>query len=285
MCSHSKVGFAIPTDTFRVVYVPDPQNIANQLSRLLRDGKNKTEHLHKAEEYVHFVELNATPRALTTREVEEASAVDEEIAKLKIAMKTGRFDKCEQYAPVAGELCTIGQLVLRGTHIVLPCKLRPQALALAHEGHLGVVGTKQNLRSKVWWPGMDEAAEKHCISCHGCQLMARPDPPEPLRPTTLPDGPWQDVATDLLVPSHLDTAYWFFRDYYSRYYEYAILTSTTMEKIIDCLEDTFSRQGLPVTISQKTVLSSGQKNSRNTVTTMESHISKLPQNGHKQMAK
>ena len=55
---------------------------------------------------------------------------------------------------VAGELCVIGQLVLRGICIVIPQKLRPRTLALAHEGHLGVVGTKQNLRTKVWWPGI-----------------------------------------------------------------------------------------------------------------------------------
>jgi len=74
----------------------------------------------------------------------------------------------------------IGQLVLRGTRIVLPSKLRPQAIPLAHKGHLGIIGTKQNLRRKVWWPGIDKATEKFCKSCYGCQLVARPNPPEPL---------------------------------------------------------------------------------------------------------
>ena len=46
---------------------------------------------------------------------------------------------------VAGELCVIDQLVLRGTRIIIPSKLQPRTLALAHEGHLGVVGTKQTL--------------------------------------------------------------------------------------------------------------------------------------------
>ena len=55
--------------------------------------------------------------------------------------------------------CAIGQLVLRGTRIVLPSKLRSQAISLAHEGHLGTVGTKRSLRSKVWWPGIDKAAD------------------------------------------------------------------------------------------------------------------------------
>ena len=91
---------------------------------------------------------------------------------------------------VAGELCVLGQPVLRGTRIVIPKKLQPRNLTLAHEGHLGVVRTKQNLRIKVWWPGMDKGAHRHCRVCHGCQLVARPDSLEPLRPTALPDGPW-----------------------------------------------------------------------------------------------
>ena len=37
-------------------------------------------------------------------------------------------------------------------------------------------------------------------------------------------------------------------DYYSRYYEYEIMTSATTLKVIDDLEDIFSRHSLPVTI-------------------------------------
>jgi hypothetical protein len=232
---------------FRVVYIPGPRNIADPLSRLLKDTTTEV-HQHGAEEYVRFVAVNATPNALTTREVEEASAIDDELREVREAIKTGHFESCKSYIPIAGELCTIGQLVLRGTRIILPSVLRPRALALAHEGHLGIVGTKQNLRSKVWWPGMDKAAEKHCKTCHGCQLVARPDPPEPLRPTKLPQGPWMDVATDLLGPFDSGHSILVTVDYYSRYYEYAILKSTTTEKVIDALEEMFSRHGLPFTI-------------------------------------
>ena len=35
------------------------------------------------------------------------------------------------------------------TRIVIPKKLRPRVLSIAHEGHLGIVGTKQKLRSKL----------------------------------------------------------------------------------------------------------------------------------------
>ena len=152
------------------------------------------------------------------------------------------------YAPTAAELCVIGYIVLRGTRIVLPSTLRSRALTLAHEGHLGIVGTKQHLRTKVWWPGMDRAAEKYCKSCHGCQITSRPDAPEPLRPTTLPEGPWQALAVDLPGPLPSKHLILVAVDYYSRYYEYEVLTSTTTDKVIDSLENMFSRHGLPMTL-------------------------------------
>lgn len=65
----------------------------------------------------------------------------------------------------------------------------PNTLALTDEGHLGVVGTTQNLRTKVWWPGMDRAADRHRRVCHGCRLVAQPDTFEPNHSTPLPEGP------------------------------------------------------------------------------------------------
>ena len=127
--------------------------------------------------------------------------------------------------------------------------LQPRTLALAHEGHLGVVGTKQNLTTKVWWPGMDKAAERHCQVCHGCQLMAWPDPPEPIRSTSLPDGPWQDLAVDLMGPLSSGHSLLVIVDYYySRFYKVEVMQSTTTEKVIDRLAYTFCRHGLPNTI-------------------------------------
>ena len=186
--------------------------------------------------------------ALITREVEETSADDEELKEVRKTIATGRFEKWRQYMTVTVELCVIGQLVLRGACIIIPRKLQPRTLALAHEGHLGVVGTKQNLRTKVWWPGMDKAAERHCRACHGCQLVARPDPPEPIRSTSFPDGPWQDLAVDLMGPLPSGHSVLVIVDYYSQFYEVEVMQSTTTEKVIDRLADTFCRHGLPNTI-------------------------------------
>ena len=67
------------------------------------------------------------------------------------------------------ELCAIGKVVLRGTGIVIPQSLRQQVLAIAHEGHVGIVAAKLRLRTKVWWPGIHDDAEQYVRSCHGCQ--------------------------------------------------------------------------------------------------------------------
>ena len=114
---------------------------------------------------------------MRTREVEEVSADDEEFTTVRKAINDSSWDKmvCKQYIPCCDEFCVVGQLVLRGTRVVIPKKLRPKVLSLAPEGHVGIVGTKQKLRSKVWWPGMEKDAEKYCKACYGYQLVSRPD--------------------------------------------------------------------------------------------------------------
>ena len=82
-----------------------------------------------------------------------------------------------------------------------------------------MVETKQDLRTKVWWPGNDKAAERYCRSCYECQLVSKPNPPVPLKHTTLPDGPRQDLAVDFMGPLPSGYSLLVIVDYYSRYYQ------------------------------------------------------------------
>ena len=103
--------------------------------------------------------------------------------------------------------------------------------------------------AKVWWPGMERDAEKYCKTCHGCQLVSCPTPPEPIRTTPLPTGPWRDLAIDLLGPLPTGESILVVVDYYSRYYEVDILKSTVASKVISSLEEMFARHGLPVSLT------------------------------------
>ena len=238
---------------FKVKYLPGEQNIADPLSRLSQTkGPAKPSSAHKvSDDFVRFVAVTATPKAMTTREIEEASAEDDEFVELRACVNSGNWkgDKLKQYVPVSSELCVIGKLILRGTRIVIPSKLRPQVLALAHEGHPGIVSMKQRLRSKVWWPGIDRQAERFCKTCLGCQLVSSPVNPEPIKSTPLPRGPWQDLAIDLLGPLPSGDSVLVVVDYFSRFYEIGIMRSTTSEKIIECLEEVFTTHGLPLSVT------------------------------------
>ena len=121
-------------------------------------------------------------------------------------------------------------------------------LDLAHEGYQDIVKTKQQLRTKVWWPGRDREAEQACRTCQGCLLLGKPLPPEPMKRTELPTQPWQDLAADLLgslpMSEHLLVAV----DYFSWYFEVAIIKSVTFSKVSNCLEAMSAAHRLPFSI-------------------------------------
>ena len=90
---------------FSVIHRPERENIADALSRLRHRRVEPDNHRRCTEEYVRFVAVSATPTAFTTREIEEASADDEELKEVRKAIATGRSKNCRQYMTVAGELC------------------------------------------------------------------------------------------------------------------------------------------------------------------------------------
>ncbi|PFX23302.1 Uncharacterized protein K02A2.6 [Stylophora pistillata] len=91
-------------------------------------------------------------------------------------------------------------------------------------------------------------AEQYVRSCHGCQLVGQATTPQPLTPTVLPLGKWQDLSLDLLVPMPTGEYLLVVIDNYSRYYEVEILMSVNASQIIARLETIFAVHSLPVTI-------------------------------------
>jgi hypothetical protein len=101
------------------------------------------------------------PEALTAHDIEQISQDDEEITQLRYAIRKGTsFENLPNYKHVKDELSVLGKLVLRGTRIVIPASLRKKLLKLAHEGHQGIVKTKQRLRDIVWWPGIEKMSKE-----------------------------------------------------------------------------------------------------------------------------
>ena len=84
--------------------------------------------------------------------------------------------------------------------------------------------------------------------CHGCQIVSGKPCPEPMKRTVLPEGPWQDVAADLLGPLPGGEYVFVVVDYCSRYFEIEILKSVLSRDIVDSLDRIFARHGIQVSV-------------------------------------
>jgi hypothetical protein len=65
---------------------------------------------------------------------------------------------------------------MRSNRVVIPLILQRCVVLIAHDGHQGVSKTKELLRSKVWFVGIDRLVEEviWCqMSCHGCQINTK----------------------------------------------------------------------------------------------------------------
>ena len=99
-----------------------------------------------AEEYVRMVAISATPSAMTTREIERASAEDEELTEVCKCWKTGDWSCApSSYNLLRDEITVVRRLVMRGMRIVVTFSLHERVLELSHEGHRGIVKTKDRL--------------------------------------------------------------------------------------------------------------------------------------------
>ncbi len=91
--------------------------------------------------------------------------------------------------------------------IVMPLKLRPHVLSLAHDhpwsGHLGINKTYNRVLQHFFWPGLKTDVSKYCKTCHICQVGGKPNqvvPPAPLCPIPAISEPFERVLVDCVGP-------------------------------------------------------------------------------------
>lgn len=113
------------------------------------------------------------------------------------------------------------------------------------KGHQGIVKTKQRLRTKVLWPGIDRKAEELVRSCHACRINSATSQEVPTTRTELPAKPWQMLAMDLCGSFTSGYHLLVLTDYYSKWVSVNILQNPTSVNIINCLRHSFATHGLP----------------------------------------
>ena len=196
------------------------------------------------------------PDAVTLKMVQVGTKEDATMQGLIKALEKGYLpndNRLKEYKMVFNELTYADQVLLRGDRLVIPDaelfpgsgSLRQMVVDNAHEGHQGIVKCKKLLRAKVWFPGMDAMMEKKVNNCIACQATTYQPTRDPLKPTELPDGPWQHVDMDFWGPLPSGESILVVIDPYSRYPEVEFTRSTSATAVVPKLDKIFSTHGFP----------------------------------------
>ena len=138
----------------------------------------------------------------------------------------------------------------RGERAVVPASLQQKILSMAHEGHSGMVKTKQKCRTSVWWPGIDKQSEDHVRSCEACIQSGKSIKPTklPLNRVKLPKQPWQKLQIDIVDEIHgAPSTHKYIivvHDLHSKWAEIHLCSHVSSQRVISFLCDLFTRWGL-----------------------------------------
>ena len=180
---------------FKLKHEAGKDNPTDYMSRHTSGTPTTTEQKeHKEAElvdtHVNVIIRDDLPVALTLGQMRAATAKDPQLQLLTTAVQSGYMHNTEKgmlkpCRDIFSELSVAQGLILRGSKLVVPEELRPQVITLAHEGHQGIVRTKQFLRATTWFPGMDKLMEEEIAHCLPCQVTVKSLQQEPLKPTKL----------------------------------------------------------------------------------------------------
>lgn len=220
--------------------------IADILSRGCKNERNAEEFDTDDIEILRAITASTRTEAITEEKLRRHSEEDNQLKAVRKALDSGNWnDAPECFSRCANELCSFGEVVLRGQKIVIPQKLQSQILDISHEGHPGMSVMKRRIRAKYWWPGVDKQIEMTVDGCSLCKMVAQSGPAEPIKSTDLPSEAWEYVGADFLGPLPSGERLLLVVDYFSRYYEVQIMNKTDAEHVISAMRQMFIRLGCP----------------------------------------
>ncbi|VDI82386.1 Hypothetical predicted protein [Mytilus galloprovincialis] len=136
-------------------YKPGPRNAADCLSRLSQ-VQDETTGRNIAEEYAYFVEQNAVPNAMTFKMIKDSAHLDKDIKQIL----NGKISKSNNLFRFRNELSVVGGVLLKGSRIVIPDKLRIKTnITFSTRGSSSENGVKHN-RSTPYWPQANVEVER-----------------------------------------------------------------------------------------------------------------------------
>lgn len=232
---------------FKIEFKNSKQNIeADFLSRLplesnVKDAPEMT--------YFNFVAEDAP---LNFKKIKELTDRDSTLQRVIGFIKHGwpRAAPSESFHPYfsrKNELYSEHNCVMWGYRLVVPPGAQNEVLRELHSGHMGIIKMKSLARSYVWWPGLDKDLERIARECEACLQCSNSPAKADLIPWTWTKGPWQRLHLDFLGPFQGKT-FIIAVDSHSKWVEVIQADGYSASKVIDHLDEMFSRFGLPFEI-------------------------------------
>ena len=108
-----------------------------------------------------------------------------------------------------------------------------------------MVKTKQLIRQKIWFPGIDKRVEETIAKCIPCQTTHVEHSSEELHMSELPAAPWTELSADFKEIGRNKGYLLVVIDDFSRFPVVEPVTSTSAKAVIPKLDKIFSTSGIP----------------------------------------
>ena len=144
------------------------------------------------------------PECVSMAEIQQASAQDDHLQKLKSFIISGWPDTKDKlhadlrpYWSYRGELAVIDGIILKGRHIVIPNNLKQQVLDQLHTNHMGIEKTKLLDCESVYWSSINADIENYIKCCAMCLEFQQLQPKEKIIQHNIPLRPVEVVGADV----------------------------------------------------------------------------------------
>ena len=155
----------------------------------------------------------------------------------------------QKYWTFCEELTIEDGLILKGTWIVIPDKMREDILKQIHEGHLGFNKCQMRVKETVYWPGLNDQLKNLILNCQLCLKYSKSknkSTPHTALGHEVPAVPWSKVATDIF---HYESQpYLLIVDYTSRFPIVRRLKSMSAQCVTEHFKSIFSEYRWPDTL-------------------------------------
>ena len=238
-----------------VKFIPGKPNPADYLSRSTIPPEQDIPYSKlsdEAESFIRFITVNSIPKHIQVQTLLDEARNDPDTIIFRDCLQNktwGNTQLTRKYKSSQNHFTYKEPLILMNNRILIPTTLRQKVLNLGHQGHLGNVKMKALLRTKVWWPNINNDIENFIKSCASCTATSLPDKPLQIHPTATPNKPWEVLHIDLCGPFPDGSMILALIDEYSRWPEVHVFQrDPTTSQITGHLRKIFAVHGIPYKI-------------------------------------